>query len=77
LTNLINSLKFERDKIRTFTNQRKRAEGFKKLILNKGRKGDQFGNTTTYLLMALGGIPNDLKCFGKPSFTGEAAATYM
>merc|ERR1719397_2088323 len=47
LTNLLNSLKFEKDKIRTFTNQKKRAESFKKIVGNKGGKDDQFGNTTT------------------------------
>merc|ERR1719295_1222015 len=76
LTNLLNSLKFEKDKIRTFTNQKKRAESFKKLIGNKGGKDDQFGNTTTYLLMALGGNMTNLNCSGKTSLTTEAAATY-
>merc|ERR1719454_2495822 len=64
LDNLLNSLRFERDKIRTFTNQKKRAESFKKLIGNKGGKDDQFGNTT------------NLNCSGKTSLTTEAAATY-
>ena len=76
LTNLLNSMKFERDKIRTFTNQKKRAESFKTLIGNKGGKNDQFGNTTTYLLMALGGNMTNFNCSGKPSLTTEAAATY-
>ena len=76
LSNLLNSLKFEKDKIRTFTNQKKRAESFKKLIGKKGGKDDQFGNTTTYLLMALGGNMTNLNCSGKTSSTTEAAATY-
>jgi len=76
LTNLLNSLKFEKDKIRTFTNQKKRAESFKKIVGNKGGKDDQFGNTTTYLLMALGGNMTNLNCSGKTSLTTEAAATY-
>merc|ERR1712037_663959 len=76
LSNLLNSLKFEKDKIRTFTNQKKRAESFKKVIGNKGGKDDQFGNTTTYLLMALGGNMTNLNCSGKTSLTAEAAATY-
>jgi len=76
LSNLLNSLKFEKDKIRTFTNQKKRAESFKKLIGKKGGKDDQFGNTTTYLLMALGGNMTNLNCSGKTSLTTEAAATY-
>ena len=76
LTNLLNSMKFERDKIRTFTNQKKRAESFKTLIGNKGGKNDQFGNTTTYLLMALGGNMTNFNCSGKASLTTEAAATY-
>jgi len=76
LTNLLNSLKFEKDKIRTFTNQKKRAESFKKLIGKKGGKDDQFGNTTTYLLIALGGNMTNLNCSGKTSLTTEAAATY-
>ena len=76
LDNLLNSLRFERDKIRTFTNQKKRAESFKKLIGNKGGKDDQFGNTTTYLLIALGGNMTNLNCSGKTSLTEEAAETY-
>merc|ERR1712226_516930 len=76
LSNLLNSLKFEKDKIRTFTNQKKRAESFKTLIGNKGGKNDQFGNTTTYLLMALGGNMTNFNCSGKASLTTEAAATY-
>merc|ERR1712212_1014077 len=76
LTNLLSSLKFEKDKIRTFTNQKKRAESFKKIVGNKGGKDDQFGNTTTYLLMALGGNMTNLNCSGKTSLTTEAAATY-
>merc|ERR1711936_1338507 len=76
LTSLLNSMKFERDKIRTFTNQKKRAESFKTLIGNKGGKNDQFGNTTTYLLMALGGNMTNFNCSGKASLTTEAAATY-
>merc|ERR1712018_79239 len=76
LSNLLNSLKFEKDKIRTFTNQKKRAESFKRITGNKGGKDDQFGNTTTYLLMALGGNMTNLNCSGKTSLTTEAAATY-
>merc|ERR550517_1482696 len=76
LDNLLNSLRFERDKIRTFTNQKKRAESFKKLIGNKGGKDDQFCNTTTYLLIALGGNMTNLNCSGKTSLTEEAAETY-
>merc|ERR1712107_849674 len=55
---------------------KKRAESFKKLIGNKGGKDDQFGNTTTYLLIALGGNMTNLNCSGKTSLTEEAAETY-
>ena len=76
MDNLLNSLRFERDKIRTFTNQKRRAESFKKLIGKKGGKDDQFGNTTTYLLIALGGNMTNLNCSGKTTLTEEAAETY-
>ena len=77
LADLLTAMKFEKDKIRTFTNQKKRAESFKKITEAKGGKDGQFGNTTVYLLMALGGNLSNLACGGKPSLTTQAASTYM
>jgi len=76
LTNLISSLKYERDFIANFMNQKARAEGFNKLIGNKGAKSDSFQNSTTYLLMALGGNMSSLTC-GSSNSSGElAVSTY-
>jgi len=76
LANLLTAMKFEKDKIRTFTNQKKRAESFKKITEAKGGKDGQFGNTTVYLLFALGGNLSSLACAGRPSLTAEAVSTY-
>jgi len=76
LTNLIDSLKYERDFVANFMNQKARAEGFNKLIGNKGDKSDSFQNSTTYLLMALGGNMSSLSC-GSSNSSGElAVSTY-
>merc|ERR1711872_838892 len=42
LTNLISALKYERDAVANFMNQKARAEDFKKLIGKKGGKNDTF-----------------------------------
>ena len=55
-------------------NQKARAESFNKLIGNKGGKNDSFGNSTTYLLTALGGNVSNLKC-GSQNTSGAAAIT--
>ena len=76
LTNLIEALKYERDKISTFYNQKSRAATFNKVISAKGSKNATFDNTTTYLLLALGGNASSLNCSGKTSMTSEASTAY-
>ena len=46
LPNLISALKFERDKISTFGNQKARADTFKRLIEKKSVKNNEFANTS-------------------------------
>jgi len=74
LTNLISALKYERDAVANFMNQKARAEDFKKLIGNKGGKNDTFGSSTTYLLTALGGNVSNLSC-GSQNSSGDGAIT--
>ena len=62
LPNLITALKFERDKISTFGNQKARADTFKRLIEKKSVKNNEFANTSAYLLVALGGNTSSLNC---------------
>ena len=62
LPNLISALKFERDKISTFGNQKARADTFKRLIEKKSVKNNAFTNTSAYLLVALGGNTSSLNC---------------
>jgi len=69
---VISSLKYERDFVANFMNQKARAEDFKKLIGNKGGKNDSFSNSTTYLLTALGGNVSNLTC-GSSNSSGESA----
>jgi len=74
LTNLVAALKYERDFVANFMNQKARAESFNKLIGKKGGKNDEFKNSTTYLLTALGGNVSNLTCgSNKDSSTSEAA----
>merc|ERR1711892_1058100 len=70
LTDLINALKYERDAVANFMNQKARAEDFKKLI----GKNDDFKNSTTYLLTALGGNVSNLTC-GSQNTSGAGAVT--
>jgi len=74
LTNLISALKYERDAVANFMNQKARAEDFKKLIGKKGGKNDTFSSSTTYLLTALGGNVSNLTC-GSQNSSGDAAIT--
>jgi len=74
LTDLINALKYERDAVANFMNQKARAEDFKKLIGKKGAKNDDFKNSTTYLLTALGGNVSNLTC-GSQNTSGAGAVT--
>merc|ERR1711892_1303607 len=76
LTNVMSSLKYERDNIANFMNQKARAEDFKKLMGNKGSKNDSFSNSTTYLLTALGGNVSNLVCSSSNSSSAAAIATY-
>merc|ERR1712106_143913 len=55
-------------------NQKARAEDFKKLIGKKGAKNDDFKNSTTYLLTALGGNVSNLTC-GSQNTSGAGAVT--
>merc|ERR1711892_702807 len=72
LTDLINALKYERDAVANFMNQKARAEDFKKLIGKKGEKNDDFKNSTTCLLTALGGNVSNLTC-GSQNTSGAGA----
>jgi len=76
LTNVMSSLKYERDNIANFMNQKARAEDFKKLMGNKGGKNDSFSNSTTYLLTALGGNVSNLVCSSSNSSSAAAITTY-
>jgi len=76
LTNVMSSLKYERDNIANFMNQKARAEDFKKLMGNKGSKNDSFSNSTTYLLTALGGNVSNLVCSSSNSSSAAAITTY-
>merc|ERR1711892_1584787 len=76
LTNVTSSLKYERDNIANFMNQKARAEDFKKLMGNKGSKNDSFSNSTTYLLSALGGNVSNLVCSSSNSSSAAAITTY-
>ena len=74
LTNLISALKYERDAVANFMNQKARAEDFKKLIGKKEGKNDTFTSSTTYLLTALGGNVSNLTC-GSQNSSGDGAIT--
>jgi len=77
LANLIIALTFERDRVTNFMNQKERAENWKKIINGKNGKNTNFENTTTYLLLALGGNSSSLNCSKKASLTAEATETYQ
>jgi len=76
LANLKNAMKYDRDQITNFKNQLERAEDFHKLIGNKGGKNGDFSNSTTYLLIALGGNMTNLECSGNSALTENATETY-
>jgi len=76
LSNIVLSSKYERDRITNFNNQKIRIAGFKRIADGKSGKNTNFENTTTYLLLALGGNVTNLNCSKKPSLTAEASTTY-
>merc|ERR1711962_454432 len=76
LSSLITAMKFERDKISSFNNQKKRAEAWNRLINSKASKNSLFGNTTSYLLVALGGDMSNLACGGDTALTDDATNAY-
>jgi len=76
MANLKATLKYDRDTITNFKNQLERCKNFDKLVGNKGGKNDQFSNSTTYLLIALGGNMTNLNCSGNPALTENATAYY-
>lgn len=76
LTNLKAAMKYDRDKITTFKNQLERAESFDKIIGKKAEKSDDFFNSTTYLLIALGGNVSSLNCSGNPTKSEDAIENY-
>jgi len=76
LSSLITAMKFERDKISSFNNQKKRAEAWNRLIDSKASKKSVFGNTTSYLLVALGGNISNLACPGDNALTNDATKAY-
>merc|ERR1719312_1544997 len=57
---------YEGKQVKNFKNQKKRVEDFNKLITNKVGKKDNFKNTTSYLLEAIG---SDKSCNGTTNKT--------
>jgi len=76
LTSLKAAMKYDRDKIASFRNQLQRAKDFNKTMGGKAGKMDLFTNTTTYLLIALGGNMSNINCTGDTSLTEDAKANY-
>ena len=66
LDNIELAMDYEGKQVKNFKNQKKRVEDFNKLITNKVGKKDNFKNTTSYLLEAIG---SDKSCNGTTNKT--------